>query len=461
MVLLSNLMKDPEQRARATGPLFWSPQFHGPLPPIGDVGRPKYNGLELWRGGRRDDNKKGAALERTLLSYDEDETIWHSEKKQQLRTMDQRSVSQKWERFEERDYTSQDECVRPAWTDLQFPVCNAFHELQTETVMRNDWRVRYLAHGYYRDSFLMEKETEEDSEADAFVWKRIRWKDSFDYNFGLSEQIRTEALVMERLSASPRTTHIYGYCATSLAVEVAHDITEDIVPFTAHQKERGRISQEKLEELQRRHKAPIFSFNNYTVTEKLDLSIAVAEAIAEMHGFDSVIANDDVHPDQWLVAGRSDGGRLRLDDIRLNDMNNARFLQFNPEKQEYCKVYSSYGGDFRAPEEYVGGNVDESVDIYPMANMIFSILTGLWPWYEIPRKRREDLQEKAIAGKRPFLNPLYRTNSLIEGRLVELMDMCYALAPSDRPDIFEVVRHLHQTKALHLEQQKQEEKEKR
>ena len=448
-------------RAARVESLFWSPQFHGPLPPIGDVGRPKYNDLELWKRRDDDQNNKGACVRsRTLLSYDQDEKIWRTEKEQQLRAMDQRSVSPKWERFEERDYTSQDECVRPAWTDLQFPVCNAFHELQTETVVQNDWRVRYLASGYYRDSFLMEKEPEEDLEA--FVWKRIRWKDSFRYDFGLSEQIRTEALVMERLSASPRTTHIYGYCATSLAVEVAHDITEDIVPYTTHQKERGRISQEKLEELQRRHKAPIFSFNNYTVTEKLDLSIAVAEAIAEMHGFDSVIANDDVHPDQWLVAGRRrDGDRLRLDDIRLNDMNNARFLQFNPEKQQYCKVWSSYGGDFRAPEEYVGAHIDESVDIYPMANMIFSILTGLWPWYEIPRKRRDDLQEKAIAGKRPFLNPLYRTNSLIEGRLVELMDMCYALKPSNRPDIFQVVRHLHQTKAMHLEQQQKDEKEKR
>lgn len=109
--------------------------------------------------------------------------------------------------------------------------------------------------------------------------------------------------------------------------------------------------------------------------------------------------------------------------------------------------------------------VDESVDIYPMANMIFSILTGLYPWYEIPRKDRKILQKKAIAGERPYLNPLYRTNSLIEGRLVELMDLCYTREPSDRPDIFEVVRHLHETKAMHAEreqqQQQQREKEER
>jgi len=137
----------------------------------------------------------------------------------------------------------------------------------------------------------------------------------------------------------------------------------------------------------------------------------------------------------------------------------AVFLQWNYEKQEYCPYYSGYGGDFRAPEEYVGGYVDESVDIYPMANMIFSILTGLWPWYEIPRKDRAKLQKKAIAGERPYLNPLYRTNSLIERRLVELMDLCYTREPKDRPSIFDVVEHLRETRIMHLEKENTQQEE--
>lgn len=54
----------------------------------------------------------------------------------------------------------------------------------------------------------------------------------------------------------------------------------------------------------------------------------------------------------------------------------GRFMDWNYEKQEYCKYWRSFGGTFKAPEEYGGDWLDESVDIWPMGNIIFSLLTG-------------------------------------------------------------------------------------
>jgi hypothetical protein len=43
----------------------------------------------------------------------------------------------------------------------------------------------------------------------------------FSHNFDveLFEMVRMDALVMERLSSSPRIVNIYGHCATSVATE--------------------------------------------------------------------------------------------------------------------------------------------------------------------------------------------------------------------------------------------------
>lgn len=94
-------------------------------------------------------------------------------------------------------------------------------------------------------------------------------------------------------------------------------------------------------------------------------------------------------------------------------------------------------------------DVDERVDLYPMGNLIHSLLTGLWPWYHLNDLR--DIQKAAMVGKRPKLDPRFRKQSMIERRLAEIMDQCHALKPEDRVDIFEVVRHLRETKRMHEE----------
>lgn len=133
------------------------------------------------------------------------------------------------------------------------------------------------------------------------------------------------------------------------------------------------------------------------------------------------------------------------------------YMEWNEEKHEYCKYYRSFGGTFKAPEEYDGDYLDESVDIWPMGNLIFVLLTGLKPYYEV-MDGDEAIQDATKEGP-PYIDPRYKNRSLIEGRMVEIMNQCHKLVASERVDIFEVVRHLRETRELHQKQQNEKAKE--
>jgi serine/threonine protein kinase len=162
----------------------------------------------------------------------------------------------------------------------------------------------------------------------------------------------------------------------------------------------------------------------------------MAEAIAVMHGHEEgVIVNDDVHPDQFLVN--------RHGEVKFNDMNNAHILEWNPANASYCKWSIWIGGDYRSPEELRGEPIDEKSDVWPMGALIFGLLTGLFPYYT---EWDASAVEKIIAsGEPPYWDPRWRHKSYIEGRMVEIMEKCFANNPEDRASIFDVVLHLRVT----------------
>jgi len=76
-------------------------------------------------------------------------------------------------------------------------------------------------------------------------------------------------------------------------------------------------------------------------------------------------------------------------------------------------------------------------------NMFFSLLTGLYPYYN----ETEDAKIQALILRGPpYIDPRYRHRSVVERRMVEIMERCHVLNPSDRADIFEVLHHLGETK---------------
>ena len=64
-----------------------------------------------------------------------------------------------------------------------------------------------------------------------------------------------------------------------------------------------------------------------------------------------------------------------------------------------------------SPEEYLNHYIDESADIYPIGNLIFSIITGLYPYYT--EYKHKIIQNYILNSKLPYYNPLYNNHSNI------------------------------------------------
>jgi len=52
------------------------------------------------------------------------------------------------------------------------------------------------------------------------------------------------------------------------------------------------------------------------------------------------------------------------------------------------------------------------------------------------------VKKKVKAGEVPYIDERWRTRSYAEGKLVELIERCYAFKPDERIDIFDTVRFL-------------------
>jgi serine/threonine protein kinase len=186
-----------------------------------------------------------------------------------------------------------------------------------------------FSHGHFRDAWSFDSITHLD--VDSFVYKRLRLNDDFGVDYFDMYKIHREAIVMERLTHSPRIIDIYGHCSTTILSEAMganSEVWRDMIPGT------GRATQEEYEA---ENKLEVKPRNNFTAAEKLDISLQMAEALADMHGFEGgVMLHGDTHPEQWL---RGKDGRWVL-----NDFNNGEILDWNRDKSKYCGAYRKYGG---------------------------------------------------------------------------------------------------------------------
>jgi serine/threonine protein kinase len=255
-------------------------------------------------------------------------------------------------------------CRRVNWVSNTYPNCNAVHELASlfDTEKEHqEYNVTYLKYvfftcgiqlglylldslvcsrmccysfsyyssGCYRDAFRYDR-----TGAEEFVLKRMRLKDKFVWNFKDLARIQREAIIMEKLSASPHILDMYSHCGTSVLLEaMAGDIDSKIIPGS------GYASKKKLAALD-----DVYPANNFTALEKLQISLAMAESLADIHGYKGgEIVHEDVYPEQWLIA--RDGS------VKLNDFNNAGITLWNDKKQAYCTRFANYGG-IVSPNEF-------------------------------------------------------------------------------------------------------------
>lgn len=98
---------------------------------------------------------------------------------------------------------------------------------------------------------------------------------SFDNKIGLFHSTLRDVLVMERLTASPRIVDAYAHCGTTVLVEaIPLELEEYVVPG------EGYIKQEELHD-----EADVKPMNNFTIEEKLHMTLEMAESLADLHGF--------------------------------------------------------------------------------------------------------------------------------------------------------------------------------
>ncbi len=274
-------------------------------------------------------------------------------------------------------------CRKVNWAGWSFPTCNQIHEKVINRLGDEGYQVSYIRSvlcrldikvarcvdclttficffrsGSFRDAFRFQRQ----DPPDHFVMKQIILG-----NLGIEDvaDIKKEAMILERLTPSPRVLDIYGYCGTSVVVEpMAEDLHTKIIVGT------GYTFQKKLDKLD-----DVYPLNNFTASEKLQISLDMAESLADLHGFEGgAIIHADTHIEQWLIApDRS---------IKLNDFNNAREPTWNVKKNKYCEKTSTYGGVWRSPEEYIGRPQDESIDVYAYGNNIYTLVS---PLFEIAR----------------------------------------------------------------------------
>ena len=116
-------------------------------------------------------------------------------------------------------------CRKMNWAKRYYPSCNSVHEI----ALVQDYDPKrakkagddqtfdsfYINHGYYRDVWVVHQSIPVDVKS---VLKITRWK----HKYGSRTYWNTlaDAMVMERLTASPRIVDIYGHCGTAVWVEV-------------------------------------------------------------------------------------------------------------------------------------------------------------------------------------------------------------------------------------------------
>ena len=97
-----------------------------------------------------------------------------------------------------------------------------------------------------------------------------------DFNAGIFQSTLRDALVMERLTSSPRIVNIYGHCGATVWVEaIPYEVEEYIVPGDGYIKANQTLN--ASQELKPQ--------NRYTPTQKLQMALDMSESLADLHGY--------------------------------------------------------------------------------------------------------------------------------------------------------------------------------
>lgn len=210
---------------------------------------------------------------------------------------------------------------------------------------------KYLAHGYWRDTWMLQTPGEK------LAFKTMRLK--HDLTEYLMDKQRRDAVTSDRLTFSKHAIHMYGYCGTSALYEFAP----------------GGDLQKLIEKFDT---ATDFT-EYYSPAERLLLAFNVTSALADVHTTEGpqtnpAIVHGDFKSDQFVAVTTADdpgeeeeeSDHHKLPHFKLGDFNLARFVFWNEEHHHPCVIKpDGNGGKNRAPEEYAKAKGrTEKLDIY-------------------------------------------------------------------------------------------------
>jgi hypothetical protein len=190
-------------------------------------------------------NRLPAHETKQLLSSDRFVTLYPDDDLFLRTTEEVKRNSKKYKVHEAEPFETETCKAKYDWQNGAFPNCNNLHEFELGQLtgmhgraLRDalnvregdgDEQVRYWAHGYWRDVWLVSKDLIAKEEIG--VLKTLRMVHEFtDRNY---DRHRKDALASERLSKSPYVVDIYAFCSNSAVFEYgnAGDIDIRIWPY--------------------------------------------------------------------------------------------------------------------------------------------------------------------------------------------------------------------------------------
>jgi len=237
--------------------------------------------------------------------------------------------------------------------------------------------------------------------------KRInhRFEDAF------YEHNQIDAVVLERLTASPHVINVFGFCGHSVLTEYADG------------KRLGELA-DKMK------KVPL---------ARLNIARDIASGLADVHGIDGDGNATFVHLDINPANIVSIGGTLKL-----NDFNIGVLRQWNTTSNEPCGIPSQYPNpQWRSPEEARHEqNLTEKVDVFSLGHILFRLICGHEPWHKFEpggMPSKEELNEKVKQGVMPTIPDFILTSTDPEiAAIRDAMFRCYTYDPTKRPSAREI-----------------------
>ena len=229
-----------------------------------------------------------------------------------------------WLNHYESDSDDSDDNKRPTWPKKNCEAlgewmtsdacnCNTFHEISMNdfTGIDHNTNKKYPKFGYIRDGGFRIAWMTAEYNGTLRVLKTLKYMHKHDFDLDNYERHRRDAVAMEQLTASPYIADIYGHCAQSALV----DYSEEASLYHIFDYDEAYPSYEEL----------------------FQIAYDAVAAVADTHYFNAddraTIAHMDIKPNQFIY----------LDDrYQLNDYNLAKFLSWNPEKNQYCGHTSGY-----------------------------------------------------------------------------------------------------------------------